>query len=1508
MKVFWLAAWCVGAAFAAETNSLLIDDFERGEPAGWWISGSGDYYKGGSNRRGLDIVKDAARGSRVLHAHVRFPKASPGRICFITRKFKTPQPLLAYDRISFWFKLTTARLRPRRALLCRLRVGPRNFVDLTAAEPETIRPGRWTRADLRITGDPAHIRNVYNWILKPTTQITFRMQAADDTPVEFDFYVDDIRLHPKPRLAFDYAPRVSRLHRGAAPRFLFVRQAAAGYYRIEDALRSLPQKPQIHLARFRGLHLPLSGFPATRDALFGFDAVVMVDVDPYVVTPEQMRWLTDYVASGGGLLFVAGPNTFGRSVGFGPGMKKLLPVEFAAHCAPRRFGRAAQRAGRHPVVDGVPERLGDACTGYPLKPKPDAQVLLRCGETAPAHWGTYTGGGPRDAAVELAPGHDSPRAAWLVTRGFYINPKTGRPQFLSVALIAGDSDGYRGARAKPCKPGTTYRFSFWLKGDLPWVEPAALAWRSDAARPADRQWLPTSLGRIRPAAEWRRYEGEFTTRPDSKRLVFCFRFRASAKGFQLGKGVSVDDLSIVEAKTGAAFPVDNAGAEDADAAPALVAGRFGKGRVLVLNAYPAAADRLSPASLFNGPFFDELIRDAARWLARRDAAARFDNVRLSRVECDPGQTAELTARARAAGRASLVVRATNAADAALPAGAATTASARVPGAARRPQTLVLRIEARTPDGALAAFRDAPVRLHAPAEAEIRFARWGVAAPGQRLAFRVEGRFRGAAKNYAGRAEVAAALVDAAGATVLACPAQRAAVENGRMAPVAFAPRLPDLLSGDYRLTATLRCLDAAWTARTSADAYVAAPLDLRSVFLIMGVSGIQGGGQAMDPAMQRARVDELWAHGFTAVTADSPAVVEEAARKGMALFKDYTSLTLCGRKGHSNPCVFAPEHEAALERRVARYVDLGESIPNCVSLKFKDEPSISPGALAKCPLCRAAFQKRFGYEFPDPKTLAELPVNRRIDVARFMADYVRRSYAAARRICQARGARFALAVTYHIGGFGGAGARGMEDSYTWSLPADYIDYDNYIYFYPTSQRIRYVGAHYCYGMLRGIAHSLGKTWGHYTEIDDRNYPYQVNPVEASSQHTYVALAEGVNYVNTFITRSFATGCGARDARWADFGREACKIRSVGALLNRLRRPASELALYFPQADYYSRVKEPHRPRYAYELLIRAFGDADVAHEAAALRKGFAGRKALVLCDTRVLPDAAAARINEFVRAGGLLICDRIPRHNDRGEPCQIDPKLFQAGAVSRLGALATVRSVAYGRGRCLLLDRSLDKLYYDAVETPRPADEKLLREWVWRTLRGAGLKPHARPAAPDFETGLRLGDDTALLVVVSLSPKRLTRRVEINGLPFKPRYVVELPSYKPVEFRGGALDATLAPRHGKMIAFYPAKPAKLRLHAQDAPRGGRFSCSVELFDAAGAPCRGARLVELVVRDPQGVVRRRFGGRWTTTNGRLTRAVAMPVNAPLGRWTVECRALGTPLSARAAFRTAAARAN
>jgi uncharacterized membrane protein len=71
----------------------------------------------------------------------------------------------------------------------------------------------------------------------------------------------------------------------------------------------------------------LSGFPATREALFGYDALVIANVEGDFFTRAQLSMASDFIAERGGGLLVLGARSFEQRGLLGTPLEAALPVE-----------------------------------------------------------------------------------------------------------------------------------------------------------------------------------------------------------------------------------------------------------------------------------------------------------------------------------------------------------------------------------------------------------------------------------------------------------------------------------------------------------------------------------------------------------------------------------------------------------------------------------------------------------------------------------------------------------------------------------------------------------------------------------------------------------------------------------------------------------------------------------------------------------------------------------------------------------------------------------------------------------------------------------------------------------------------------------------------------------------------------------------------------------------------------------------------------------------------------
>ena len=143
-----------------------------------------------------------------------------------------------------------------------------------------------------------------------------------------------------------------------------------------------------------------SGFPARRQDLFAYDAVVVANVEGDYFTRAQLTMLADFVAERGGGLLVLGGRSFAKRGLSGTPLEEVLPVELND----RRGGAGAhQHASRRDVraqqADADRRRRNASDHAYRRVGRGNAQVVERaCRRWRPAR----SLGGPRPGATILA--------------------------------------------------------------------------------------------------------------------------------------------------------------------------------------------------------------------------------------------------------------------------------------------------------------------------------------------------------------------------------------------------------------------------------------------------------------------------------------------------------------------------------------------------------------------------------------------------------------------------------------------------------------------------------------------------------------------------------------------------------------------------------------------------------------------------------------------------------------------------------------------------------------------------------------------------------------------------------------------------------------------------------------------------------------------------------------------------------------------------------------------------
>jgi len=1533
-----------------------LDDFEADALDRWQTSVSPEYYRGGEGNEGLAIVDDPEQG-RVMRATIAFMDERKSEPVWITRFVDKPFPIARVISVSFRYKISGTDEPPIDSFKLRLRTSPRAFTDHEVLAEDGVRLDRWTQVTVPVREGLSKV-NIYRYIFGEVQQVTLRLDDIDERNSQFDLLVDDIRVITDQPRVISYEPAELSLRRDDRLDVLLIRHSAAGYYDVEEAARALDPSARVSTYLFRGLHFPLWGFPETLDELLGYDVIVMVDVDPWVLTAEQATWLADLVHSGAGLVFFGGPNTLTHAQEFKLPLAEALPVTFEPGA--KDVGGGTPVAHEHPLSAGLPvQRLGTVGPMQPLALRDGALAAFSVGDQPLVACGEFGAG--RVAVVNARPSYAEPMRERFLTGDLSDD--------LMRSLLRWASQREPGARLTTVEPPPR---SVVAPAQVTVAAAAEGASRIRLAVEGLAEQLATAEGRVEftldlpePVTSDRRFAcrvealdaaGEVTDRRD-------FELEALSP-------VGVDVAWAAHQYTFApGGPVEFEVRPSRRGLPVLTPHGTSLGVSFASGALPVTASALADLWVFP-PGSEEILHSQASvdvletTETREDMLPRVITTGITRADRpdmtfgddDRIQRVQRVAEVLADGSVRVTSRYEFLQDVRI---SRITTMISLPASVYAGLPFVAeqggeRIEGELPetegrrilDGTgLALTIETP---HGPLSIEVLdpslhvwmqdLRRYG----SDNLRIEMESPFENgqahAGDTYevpvliTGPAEALAPvppaedlsvrceLRDPDGETVMSWPARPATAD------LTFADELPDLRSGEYEMVASVLSRDET-VAKTAAPCWVVDPLEREDFFPIMTVLGERGGGHEMDEAQALARVDDIMAHGLNAITAGnarslsgptmshgsaiSTAAASYAQRRGLATFFEYHRLTLIRRDGPTEPPVFDPEHRERLREYIEPQLDVCRRVPRLLSIKIIDEPHMRAEHLNCGERCREAFEARYGAEYAPVDELGE-DVAARWRLADFLGEYVRRSYQMTREIKEEGGGDYDLLLTFNSPGLGyGRGHTSRQDVLSWGAETGRMDFDIYPYFYPRSQKVRMVQCDYGLSMMREFAREIGIPWGFYVELDERNWPYQQNPKEASAECAWTAIAHGADYLNTFIHSGFGTGNDARPERWEEAGRALRTIRRAGPLLTRMSRPKAPLAMIYPMGQ--AMVNDGHAPAdYALECIRGGFGMADVvSSEIIAGDEATLERDCYVLLGCEILERVVAQKLRAFWRGGGTVVLDRVPTTDTEGEPLEL-PWDFEGAQPRTLPRLddCTYRLIeAADGGSVIRLDFDLNEAYREAVEGDDFERAAALRRGVAGLLRGGDASScFADDAHGQMEAGLRTCDDAAMVVAVNHLPDENEATLRLSSIGLEPTWACDLETMEPVALTATAAGCTipvsLPARHARMIALLPERPADVEVNIvrTDPLRpGDELRYRARVLTQEGTVARGCHLLEIEVTGPDGEVVSRFGGSTATEAGVATRSVTVPVNALAGEYRIVAQAPQAAATDEATFR-------
>ena len=220
-----------------------------------------------------------------------------------------------------------------------------------------------------------------------------------DTPVPLgvDTWIDKVTFELRHAFSEDeieerfpdaWRPEVhARPAREGPLRLLFLRGPLYTWFQLEEAA-ALLSAGEIARANFditlrSGDYRITGDFPKTREALFQFDVVVLINVDAFALRTHRRQMLADYVRAGGGLLVCGGPFAYGKGRYAGTELEGVLPVitkgpwDWKVPAVPVAMAPTAE----HPVLPGIDWKPAPYLQYYhSADVRPEATVVLKAGD------------------------------------------------------------------------------------------------------------------------------------------------------------------------------------------------------------------------------------------------------------------------------------------------------------------------------------------------------------------------------------------------------------------------------------------------------------------------------------------------------------------------------------------------------------------------------------------------------------------------------------------------------------------------------------------------------------------------------------------------------------------------------------------------------------------------------------------------------------------------------------------------------------------------------------------------------------------------------------------------------------------------------------------------------------------------------------------------------------------------------------------------------------------------
>jgi hypothetical protein len=608
------------------------------------------------------------------------------------------------------------------------------------------------------------------------------------------------------------------------------------------------------------------------------------------------------------------------------------------------------------------------------------------------------------------------------------------------------------------------------------------------------------------------------------------------------------------------------------------------------------------------------------------------------------------------------------------------------------------------------------------------------------------------------------------------------------------------------------------------------------------------------PVLRRL-VDEVVSHGFTSLytpTNLSPAslryVEEYAQSRGMTI--NYTSWGGVEQFGRESPpaiSCYSPKYAELIGEKIEKVKPAMSSYARLShAFLFQDEPfhqGLNSFATDDC--TKQQFRKQHGYDLPTDFVSAQRNPTQWLDLLNFQSRLFTEGWREVYRQVKKANPDAQLVMNHDShntfgGGVGQEAQIAIDDVYYWGGDfADVISSDIYPYMMTdfrygpnrTLMKPRMAQTHFAMAQIRNVCVAFDRKMGFYFDCFNSKWFPDITETRRQQkwlerEMAFTAIANGADIAFT------AAGLPEDRQHWEDLGAGLRTIQKVGTALSRSRKPRAAAAFLFPRTQYLQLQQEYWNVAQSYEFFLQSLGELDVIHEEQLTPENLNQYQMLVLCDVELLPEVAATQVENFVKQGGVVVSDCVPRMGaDRsaltamsrlfgvsnpqggriiwpltGEPKQktsmdrlrgkamgvaldlpvLSPRKSEPAsgsveleAVSGIPGLTIHRT---GKGSTYLLGFCLQDTLFQSYQSEDLQTRTQLSQLISAIAQESKLQFHIKCSNPDVEAAVRTGEREGFVFVIAHEPTSPAAVVSLSQLPFAVGRVVDVATEKPIEF------------------------------------------------------------------------------------------------------------------------------